>query len=139
MIYFKTLEICLLIFKNIKISWKEYNEISNEGYFPEADIQYLKNLYELHNNLSLLLERMKIEKFEKLHDKIEYLKNIRNLKQASNHGLSLKTVHKVIKLRCLKPYIGINIDLRKKVKNDFEKDFSKLMNNYEKYEKTQWY
>ena len=94
-------------------------------------------MYELHNNLSLLLERMKIEKFEKLHDKIEYLKNIRNLKQALNHGLSLKTVHKVIKLRCLKPYIGINIDLRKKVKNDFEKDSSKLMNNYEKYEKTQ--
>ena len=89
MVYFKTLEICLLIFKNIKISWKEYNEISNEGYFPKADIQYVKNLYELHNNLSLLLERMKIEKFEKLHDKIEYLKNIRNLKQALNHELSL--------------------------------------------------
>ena len=80
---------------------------------------------------------MKIEKFEKLHDKIEYLKNIRNLKQALNHGLSLKTVHKVIKLPCLKPYIGINIDLGKKVKNDFEKDSFKLMNNYEKYEKTQ--
>ena len=30
---------------------KNYNEESDEGYFPEVDIQYLKNLHELHNDL----------------------------------------------------------------------------------------
>ena len=44
---------------------------------------------------------MKIEKVEKLvtnlHDKTEHVIHIRNLKQALNHGLVLKKVHRVIK------------------------------------------
>ena len=55
---------------------------------------------------------------------------MRNLKQALNHRLSFKKVHKVIKFDqnvWLKPYIDMNTNLRKK--NDFEKDIFKLMNN----------
>ena len=73
---------------------------------------------------------MKIEKVEKLvanlHDKTEYVIHIRNLKQALNHGLVFKKVHKMIKFNqnaWLKPYIDMNTDLRKNAKNDFEKDF----------------
>ena len=79
---------------------------------------------------------MKIEKVEKsvtnLHDKFEYVIHIRNLKQALNYRLVLKKVHKVIKFNqnaWLKLYIDMNTGLREKAKNDFEKDFFKLMNN----------
>ena len=115
---------------------KNYNEESEEGYFFEIDVRYPEKLHELHNNLPFLPERMKIEKVEKLvvnlHDKTEYVMHMRNLKQALNHGLLLKKVHKVIKFNqnvWLKPYIDMNTDLRKKAKNDFENGFFKLMNN----------
>ena len=45
---------------------KNYNEESDEGYFPELHVQYLEKLQELHNDLPFLPERMKIEKVEKL-------------------------------------------------------------------------
>ena len=56
---------------------------------------------------------------------------MRNSKQALNHELDLKKLHKVIKFNknaWLKPYIDINTDLRKNT-IDFEKYFFKLMNN----------
>ena len=49
-----------------------------------------------------------------------------------NHGLILKRVHKVNEFEqeaWLKPYIMMNTELRMQAKNDFEKDFFKLMNN----------
>ena len=58
--------------------------------------------------------------------------HINALKQALNHELRLLNVHRVIEFNqeaWLKPYIDINTELRKQAKNDFEKDFFKLMNN----------
>ena len=58
--------------------------------------------------------------------------HIKNLKQALNHGLILKKVHRVIKLNqkaWSKPYIDMNTKLRQKVKNNFEQYFFKPMNN----------
>ena len=85
----------------MKISQKNYNEESDEGYSLEIDVQYLEKLHELHNNLPFLPEGMKIEKVDRLvanlDDKTEYIIHITNLKQALNHGLVLKKVHKVIK------------------------------------------
>ena len=79
---------------------------------------------------------MKIEKvgnlLANLHDKTEYVIYIRNLKQALNHGLIFKKVHRVIKFNQkdrVKPYIDMNIKLRHKPKSYFEKEFFMLMNN----------
>ena len=65
-------------------------------------------------------------------DKAEYVIHIRSLKQELNHELFLKKVHRVIKFQeksWLKSSIDMNTDLRKNLKNDFEEDFCKLMNN----------
>ena len=89
--------------------------------FLQKDVQYIVNLQELHNDLSFLPERTKTEKVEKLaanlDDKTEYIIHIRNLKQALNHRLVLKKVHRVIKFNqnaWLKPYIDKKTGLRKK-------------------------
>ena len=112
---------------------KNYHGKSDERYFLEVDVQFIGKLHELHNDLPFLFERIKIEKVEKfaasLHDKAEYVMHIRNLKQTLNHRLVLKKVIKPNQNARLKPYIDMNISLRIKAKNDFEKDFSKLMNN----------
>ena len=84
----------------------------------------------MHNDLTFLPERIKIQKVKKvvanLHDKTEYVIHIRNLKQASNSRLVLKKIQKVIKFdqsAWLKPNLDMNSNLRKKAKNDFENFF----------------
>ena len=61
-----------------------------------------------------------------------YVVHIKSLKQALNHGLKLKKIHRIIEFNqkaWLKPYIETNTELRKLAKDDFEKNFFKLMNN----------
>ena len=79
---------------------------------------------------------MKIDKCKKLvcnlRNKKKYAVHIRSLKQALNHGLKLKKVHRIIEFNqeaWLTTYVDMNTELRKLAKNDFEKDFFKLMNN----------
>ena len=90
----------------------------------------------LHSDLAFLPERMKINKCTKLtctiRNRENYVVHIKALKQVVNHGLELTKVHRIIEFdqeAWLKPYIDMNADLRKDAKNDFEKDFFKLMNN----------
>ena len=81
---------------------KNYNEESDQGYFFEVYVQYLEKLHELDNDLLFLPERMEIEKGENLvanlHDKTEYVIQIRNLKQTLNHELVLKKLIKWLNL-----------------------------------------
>ena len=79
---------------------KNYDEDSKKGYILEVDVEYPKNLHDLHSDLPFLRERMKIKKCSQLvcnlYDKNNYVVHIRSLKQALDHGLILKKVHKVI-------------------------------------------
>ena len=63
-----------------------------------------------------------------LQDKKDYVVHINVLKQALNHGLKLRKVHRVIEFdqeAWLKKYINFNTELHKNVLSDFEKDFFK--------------
>ena len=115
---------------------KNYDKNSDIGYFLEVDIDYSKELLNLHKDLPFLPESKKLNKVEKLicdeEDKKKYVIHIRALKQALNNGLRLKKVHRIIQFKqkvWLKTYIDMNTELRKNVKNEFEKNFFKLMNN----------
>ena len=115
---------------------KNYDEDSDKGYILQVDVKYPRKLHDLHSDLPFLPKRMKIDKCKKLvcnlRNKKKYVVYIRSLKQALNHGLKLKKVHRIIEFNQKawhKPYIDMNTELRKIAKNDFEKDFFKLMNN----------
>ena len=99
---------------------KDYNENSDRRYFLEVDVEYPKTLFRSHEDLPFLPEGKKLEKVEKLvcsiEEKEKYVVQIRAFKQALNHGLKLKKVHRVIQFNqraWLKPHINMNTKLRK--------------------------
>ena len=95
-----------------------------------------KNLHKTHNDFPLAPERLMIGKVEKLipnlWGKKKYVLHKKNLELYCDLGLQISRIHRGIKFReepWMKSYIELNTDLGTKGKNDFEKDFFKLMNN----------
>ena len=122
--------------KTLTLKRDELVKIDKRGYLLELDVKYPKGLQENHNELPFLVEKMKIKRVEKLvgnlKRKKKYVVHIKTLDQALKHGLKFKKVQRVIKFqqsRWMKAYIMLNTRLRKEAKNEFEKDFFKLMNN----------
>ena len=103
----------------------------------EVDLEYPENLHDLHNDYPLCPEKVKckngVEKLiPNLRDKKNYVIHYKNLIQCLDMGLKIKHIHtgiKFVESEWMKPYIDKNTNLRAKAKNNFEKDFYKLMNN----------
>ena len=103
----------------------------------EVDLEYPEPLHDKHNDYPFCPERVKckngVEKLiPNLRNKIKYIIHYKNLIQCLKAGMKLKKIHRGIKFiesDWMKPYIEKNTNLRTKAKNNFEKDFFKLINN----------
>ena len=103
----------------------------------EVDLEYPEELHDLHNDYPLCPERVECDRGVKklipnLRHKNNYVIHYKKLMQCLRLGMKLKKIHRGIKFTeaaFLKPYIDKNTSLRALAKNNFEKDFFKLMNN----------
>ena len=139
-----------------KIDLAKYKEDIEKGFILEVDLKYPEELHDLHNDYPLGPEKVKVtnkilSKYCKkisdkynistglvykliptLGDKEKYVLHYRNLQLYTDLGLKVTKVHRVLEFNqspWLKQYIDFNTEKRKNAKNDFEKDFFKLMNN----------
>ena len=106
------------------------------GYIFDVDLEYPRHLWKLHNDYPLAPEPITVDGVEKLisnfRSKKEYVVHYQSLKQYLNMGLKLTAVHRALSFKqspWMKPYIDKNTKLRMEAKNNFEKDFFKLMIN----------
>ena len=139
--------------------WNWLNEILNTlddseiGYFLEVDLKYPDDIKQKTKYFPFCPENKKIDpnkyneymksikpenytKSKKLicdwTDKKKYLIHYRILKFYVRHGMIVEKIHEIISFkqsRWLEKYISFNTQKRNKAKNDFEKDFFKLLVN----------
>ena len=139
-----------------KINLAMYKEDSKKGLILEVDLEYPRELHDLHNYYPSAAERVRVNKemlseyckkiavkynistglvsklIPTLNNKEKYVLHYRNLQSYLDLGLKLTKVYRVLEFDqspWLKQYIDFNTEKRKNAKNSFEKDFFKLMNN----------
>ena len=106
--------------------WMDEEEKLNWKNFPcilVVDLEYPKELHDLHNDYPLAPERLKINNVEKLipnlWDKEKYVVHHQNLKLYLELGLKIKKIHRGIKFReepWMRSYIELNTRLRTEAK-----------------------
>ena len=131
-------------------------ENAKKGWILEVDLEYPAELHKEHNSYPLAPEKKVVKKesmsdYQKnlikeldlklpnsnkllltLEDKNDYVVHYSNLQFYLKQGMKLKRVKRVLEFEqeCwMEPYIRMNTEFRKQAKNDFEKNFYKLMNN----------
>ena len=131
-------------------------ENAKKGWILEVDLEYPAELHKEHNSYPLAQEKKVVKKenmsdYQKnlikeldlkipnsnkllltLEDKNDYVVHYENLKFYLKQGMKLKRVKRALEFEqeCwMEPYIRMNTEFRKQAKNDFEKNFYKLMNN----------
>ena len=139
-----------------KVNMAACAEDRKKGMILEVDLEYPKELHELHNDYPLAAEKIKVTKemlspyckniqgqfgisigqvaklIPTLSSKKNYVLHYRNLQLYLSLGLKLKKVHRVLEFDqspWLAQYINFNTQKRMNAKNAFEKDFFKLLNN----------
>ena len=108
------------------------------GYTFEVDIEYPQELHEEHNDFPAAPERFQPpgSKYEKLVNhflkKERYVANWRVLQMYQDMGCKITKIHRGIRYKVapfMRDYLNLNTEKRKAAKNDFLKDYYKLMNN----------
>ena len=139
--------------------WNWLDEILNTpydadiGYFVEVDLKYPDDIKEKTENFPFCpenkknnpdkyddyMKKIKLKNYTKSKklicdwtDKKKYLIHYRMLKFYVRHGMIVEKIHEIISFKqskWLESYISFNTQKRNKAKNDFEKDFFKLLVN----------
>lgn len=112
------------------------------GYIFDCNLEYPKHLHESHSDLPLAPEHRippaSYSKFQMkklmltFYPKKNYIIHYRNLKLYLKYGMQLVTVNKILRFKqspWLKTYIDLNTSMRQMSRNDFDKNFYKLMIN----------
>ena len=124
------------------------------GYICEVDLEYPKELHQMHNDYPLAPEKLEVQKewlskyqqdlnptksclkvkklVPNLMPKQKYVLHYRNLQLYISLRMKITKLHRTLEFNqepWMAPYIKMNTELRKAAKSDFEKDFFKLMNN----------
>ena len=118
------------------LKWEEFVDGEGVGCVLEVDLEYPRELHDFHNDYPLAPESICVGGVEKLipniRDKKRMVLHGKNLQLYLSLGLKLKKIWRGVSFReeaFMKPYIELNTKLRTAAKNDFEKDFFKLMSN----------
>ncbi|XP_060855588.1 uncharacterized protein LOC132933299 [Metopolophium dirhodum] len=123
---------------NLDIDVTKIPDDSEVGYILEVDIEYPKHLHKTHNDFPFLPfnecpPNSKVEKLlTTLSSKKNYIVHYKNLKQAISHGLKVVKIHRAIRFlqkKWMASYIEFCTKMRAEAKNEFEKNFWKLLIN----------